>query len=388
MAPDKKPVGRTPICEPSYLRRIDPIWVHGPVPNRFWHDKSHRRDYLLWLGHKLRFKWMPDWYKLTYEDARRNCGSGVISQYWDYSEVEAVKQCFPEYDWQEWLFAKVPVGFWSLKENRRRYMQWLGQQLGFRRPQDWYAVTVRDFQQHKGGTLLVAYDCCPSAAVMDYFPRHDWKEWLFQTAPNGFWHDQMNRHRYLRWLGKRLGYRRPEDWYAIRFQDFVDHGGRECLKSYHLSPALAVKDLFPGHYWEEWRFPRVSRGFWNRLENRQQYLRWLGKQLGIRRLEDWLHVQGADFVRHCGGGLLHMMGSPYEVLRTSLPPLRETAKGGGRSKAACRFVGRLLSLQRPKRRDQRGVVVLVGTKKALGMAVRRQDTARRYTALRGRLERA
>jgi exodeoxyribonuclease V alpha subunit len=32
------------------------------------------------------------------------------------------------------------------------------------------------------------------------------------------------------------------------------------------------------------------------------------------------------------------------------------------------------------------LVVLVGTKKALGMAVRRQDTARRFTALRGRLE--
>jgi exodeoxyribonuclease V alpha subunit len=32
------------------------------------------------------------------------------------------------------------------------------------------------------------------------------------------------------------------------------------------------------------------------------------------------------------------------------------------------------------------LVILVGTKKALGMAVRRQDTARRYTALRGRLE--
>jgi len=34
------------------------------------------------------------------------------------------------------------------------------------------------------------------------------------------------------------------------------------------------------------------------------------------------------------------------------------------------------------------LVVLVGTKKALGMAVRRQDTARRYTALRGRLAKA
>jgi exodeoxyribonuclease V alpha subunit len=32
------------------------------------------------------------------------------------------------------------------------------------------------------------------------------------------------------------------------------------------------------------------------------------------------------------------------------------------------------------------LVVLVGTKKALGMAVRRQDTSQRYTALRGRLQ--
>ena len=33
------------------------------------------------------------------------------------------------------------------------------------------------------------------------------------------------------------------------------------------------------------------------------------------------------------------------------------------------------------------LVVLVGTKKALGLAIRRQDTSRRYTALRGGLER-
>jgi hypothetical protein len=32
------------------------------------------------------------------------------------------------------------------------------------------------------------------------------------------------------------------------------------------------------------------------------------------------------------------------------------------------------------------LVVLVGTKKALGMAVKRQDTAWRYAALRGRLQ--
>ena len=35
-----------------------------------------------------------------------------------------------------------------------------------------------------------------------------------------------------------------------------------------------------------------------------------------------------------------------------------------------------------------GAVVLVGTKKALGMAVHRADTGQRYTAVRGRLENA
>jgi exodeoxyribonuclease V alpha subunit len=34
------------------------------------------------------------------------------------------------------------------------------------------------------------------------------------------------------------------------------------------------------------------------------------------------------------------------------------------------------------------LVILVGTKKALGMAVKRQDTARRYAALRKRLQEA
>ena len=34
----------------------------------------------------------------------------------------------------------------------------------------------------------------------------------------------------------------------------------------------------------------------------------------------------------------------------------------------------------------KNLVVLVGTKKALGMAIRRQDTGQRYTALRKRLE--
>jgi hypothetical protein len=134
MAPQKKPVGRTPICDPAYLRRIDPVWVYGRVPSGFWGDPAHRRDYLLWLGRKLRFRYMEDWYKLTYEDVKCNSGAGLAANYWRASAVEGVKECFPKHDWHEWLFVTAPREFWHHKENCHRYMEWLGAQLGFRAP--------------------------------------------------------------------------------------------------------------------------------------------------------------------------------------------------------------------------------------------------------------
>ena len=46
--------------------RSTPSGLCGPVPFRFWLDPVHRRDYLLWLGHKLHFRHMEDYYRLTY----------------------------------------------------------------------------------------------------------------------------------------------------------------------------------------------------------------------------------------------------------------------------------------------------------------------------------
>jgi hypothetical protein len=104
MARNKKPVGRTPICDPAYLRRIDPVWMPGPVPPRFWEDPAHRRDYLLWVGHRLGFRYMEDWYRLSHDALKRNYGAGVAQSYWRASAIEGVKECFPEYERHDWLF--------------------------------------------------------------------------------------------------------------------------------------------------------------------------------------------------------------------------------------------------------------------------------------------
>jgi hypothetical protein len=110
MAQKKKPVDGSPICDPACLRRIDPIWIPGRVPRRFWEDVKHRRDYLLWLAGQLGFRTMEDFYRLEFRECRELNYSRVVTTMWRESTLEAVQDCFPDYDWKPWLFSWVRKG--------------------------------------------------------------------------------------------------------------------------------------------------------------------------------------------------------------------------------------------------------------------------------------
>jgi hypothetical protein len=174
VARKKKPVDGTPICDPAYLRRIDPVWMPGPVPFRFWQDRTHRHDYLIWLAHRLGLRTMEDFYGLKPIDecCRENYGRTLL-HYWGSCSLEAVQDCFPEYDWTPWLFARVPKGFWDLPANRRSYLSWLGNELGFRRPEDWYRIQTRDIECHHGSGLLTEYSSLYNL-MQEFLPQLDW----------------------------------------------------------------------------------------------------------------------------------------------------------------------------------------------------------------------
>jgi hypothetical protein len=225
----KKVVGDQPICTEDEVRRIDPVWIPGPAPWRYWEDRHNRRNYLLWLGWNLGFRKMKDWYRLNSVGPLRNHVRGLLNHWPSY--VDAVRECHPEYDWQGWLFPQVPARFWEVPANRRRYLLWLGERLGFREMDDWYALTVSDLQRNCGARLCSRHwRSSPMVAVKECFPGHEWHEWLFAHVPRGFWDVRANRHQFMRWLGRQLGFRRPRDWYRICQNDIEAHGGRTLLK--------------------------------------------------------------------------------------------------------------------------------------------------------------
>jgi hypothetical protein len=222
-----------------------------------------------------------------------------------------------------WLNSrKVPDYFWDDRENRRNYLLWLGNQLGFRRMSDWYRLSFRGMASSKHGQRVKEHwGASALAAVEDCYPLYDWKPWLFKVVGPGFWESRANRQKYLAWLGERLGYAQPDDWYAVTIHDFHRNHGKGLMPYYQSSPVRAVMDLIPRRDWCEWKFGQIPMGFWDLPENRRRYFRWLGKELGFRSPEDWYRIQLGDIVSRHGSSLRTRFSSFHDLLRDVLPEL-------------------------------------------------------------------
>lgn len=78
--------------------------------------------------------------------------------------------------------------------------------------------------------------------------------------------------------------------------------GRGPLALYNNSPSRALKAIYPEHDWQEWRFGKVPRNFWDDLANQKKFVEDVAKQLRVGELDDWFGVKAAD-IRAKGSSL-------------------------------------------------------------------------------------
>lgn len=217
-----------------------------------------------------------------------------------------------------WIGGRVPNGFWDCRENRMRYLDWLGRECGFSKPEDWYQCRKHHFQRYRGGGLLRnQYGCSVVAALRDYMPEVEWLPWLFGGAPNGFWGVRENRTHYMQWLGRQLGIKTPEGWYDVTGADFfLHHGGGLLNNQFNGSVQRVLQDFLPTMEWQAWRFASVPQSYWRKAENRAVYMSWLGDKLGFETKADWSNLKREHFYRHNGSGLFvtHYRGSTRRAI--------------------------------------------------------------------------
>lgn len=280
-------------------------WLSGRVPNGYWDSRTNRSAYLKWLGARLGYRSVDDWYKVRQRDFKQNRGGGLLAGFYDDSVFAAVTDLLPDHEWYPWRFSRTPQGYWQDESNRRKYMKWLENELGLNNNDDWYRVTKQHFADNNGlGLLNNYYNGCVVSALMEYKPRLQLNEWLFGVVPQGFWESAGNFQRYMDWLGVTLNIRTIQLWYGVKSEDVKTHHGNTPLTQRGGSIFQMVSEYLPDHNWKPWLFAtRVPSGYWKNPENRKSYLRWLGDSLEFRKPKDWYRLTHLDFQRTGGAGL-------------------------------------------------------------------------------------
>ena len=132
---------------------------------------------------------------------------------------------FPEHTFYPWLFGRIKRGFWKSKINRRKYLIWFGMQMNYQTQDDWYSIKQEDINKYGGSRLLSKYTYL-SQMVTELLDEYQWKPWLFDRIPQGYWDLKHNRRKYLDWLfknwdiengqiGIKLRQRFPWNWFDL-----------------------------------------------------------------------------------------------------------------------------------------------------------------------------
>lgn len=157
---------------------------------------------------------------------------------------DALIDAYPEHKFLVWRFSYVPRSFWRSRENQRAVLDWIGDQLGVQKFDDWYYVTLEQISAHRGARLIALHGDSLSATLRALYPEHTWKEWLFEskTTKSAFFKSIENQREYVKWLEELLQIPGLEGWYNVDQQVITSSRlkGTHCGKPLILALGLRI----------------------------------------------------------------------------------------------------------------------------------------------------
>ena len=278
-------------------------FLFNSSPKHLWDFQENHERYGIWLGRIKQYNTLEDWYNCSLNVFSENRGRGLISSKYDDSPylfiLTVISKFYPGQKLLPWKLDKCPQHFWDNFENQKEYILWLGNELGYTKMEDWYNLNSVIINENYGNALLHKYNGSPSLIVKTIFHNDEWFEWLFKMSPLNIFDSYENRKKYFIWLGKKLGYYKPEHWYNLTTKILNKNDGRTIG-----SVKKFLSEMFPEYEWLEWKFIIVSTYYWDDLDNVKKYILWLGNELGYTKMEDWYDINVSKIYEKYGGGLL------------------------------------------------------------------------------------
>jgi len=203
--------------------------------------------------------------------------------------------------------------FWNEGNIQREYLRWLSKVLARAEgvPEQWYSISFADFEKNFGKGLIRKYNFSPYELLSSIYPEVDWLPWQFQKVTQNMWNQKEIQRKFLDWLGKKLSYRSPEDFYKLTRTTIIENGGERLFGVYKDVHEI-VSAAFPQHTFLPWMFATVSKGYWQSPTNRREYVSWLKEHLGIANDKA---LKAHHYSENHGDGLLAIYNrSPAQIL--------------------------------------------------------------------------
>jgi hypothetical protein len=124
-----------------------------------WIHHINRRDFFDHLGKELSFQTLDDFYNTTVDDVKSHGGAALLHTCYGNSLHRAVQDVYIHYKWLPWKFSQnVKEGFWDSIDNQRSFLDWLGNEAGFKAMSDWLKITGKYIIKMGGSGLLDKYE--------------------------------------------------------------------------------------------------------------------------------------------------------------------------------------------------------------------------------------
>ena len=256
-----------------FLKTIYPkynflLWKFSTVPKGTWDIKENRINYIKWLRKRLKIKKLSGFYKIKHNDIMYKHYGNILSVKKDkkskthgkkYNMLSLLKETYPNYSWKFWLFFQAPTKSWKDIANQREFFEHVIKQEKINVNSDSiYQLSFKTLSDY-GGKTISGYYPTYIDFIKKMLPGRKIDKFKFKYVGHNFWLNKKNQKEALLYLGKKLGFKKKNDWYGIKYEDFKNFSFYQLLKPFNHSPGEVVVKLLPYYNFDKTKFDFSSK---------------------------------------------------------------------------------------------------------------------------------
>jgi uncharacterized protein YunC (DUF1805 family) len=276
---------------------------------------NYQREKLEQVGKELGVKRLDNWYSVSRDKVCKK--APFLNKNYQGNLLTTLKTFYPHHPWNSSQFSLLPKGYWNNLEHQREKLEQVGKELGVKQLDDWYSVS-REEVCKKAPFLNNNYQGNLLTALKTLYPHHPWNSSQFSLLPKGYWNNLEHQREKLEQVGKELGVKQLDDWYSVSREE-VCKKAPFLNNNYQGNLLTALKTLYPHHPWNSSQFSLLPKGYWNNLEHQREKLEQVGKELGVKQLDDWYSVSRDKVCRKAPFLIGNYQGNLLTALKTFYP---------------------------------------------------------------------